>query len=315
MTLDLSVILCSHNPRADYLQRAIDALKVQSLSRKHWEFIIIDNRSETPISSFLDALWHPSCRILVESELGILPARVRGLREAKADHMLFIDDDNVLSPDYLETALKIGKNHSFLGAWGAGQIELEYETAPPNWVKEFEYLFTALNLKEEQWANVKFDNPVMPPTMGMCLRRAVAEKFLALVESDPRRKLLGRRGKNQFFNCEDHDLALCACDLNLATGQFPELAFHHLISSNRVNREYLLRLYQGTFCSHYILSALRGRNLQPDGMNSFRRIFGSLRRRLLMPKLERQKIECGLQAKRDACKIVADWDKSKMPCA
>lgn len=100
MSLDLSVILCSHNPRADYLQRAIDALKVQSLNRECWEFIIIDNRSETPISSFLDALWHPSCRILVESELGILPARVRGLREAKADHMLFIDDDNVLSPDY-----------------------------------------------------------------------------------------------------------------------------------------------------------------------------------------------------------------------
>ena len=307
MPLDLSVILCSHNPRADYLQRAIDALKVQSLPKECWEFIIIDNRSETPISGIADTRWHPSCRILIEAELGILPARVRGLREAQADHMLFLDDDNVLAPDYLETALGIGKKHSFLGAWGAGQIELEYETPPPAWVKEFEYLFTALDLKEEQWANVKFDNPVMPPTMGICLRRAVAEKFLALVESDPRRKLLGRRGKNHAFNCEDNDLALCACDLNLALGQFPELSIRHLISSNRLSRDYLLRLYQGTYCSHYILSALRGRNLKPDGMTSFRRVLGRLRRRLFMPELERRKINCYLQAKIDALKIISNW--------
>ena len=309
MPLDLSVILCSHNPRADYLQRAIDALKVQSLPRECWEFIIIDNCSEPPISSILDFLWHPSCRILTENELVILPARVRGLREAQANHMLFLDDDNVLSPGYLETSLQIGKRYSFLGAWGAGRIELEYEPPPPAWVEEFEYLFTALDLKEEQWANVKFDNPVMPPTMGMCLRRAVAEKFLALVESDPRRKLLGRRGKSHFFNCEDHDLALCACDLNLATGQFPELSFCHMISSSRVNRDYLLRLYQGTFCSHDILSALRGRYPQSDTISTFRLLLGQLRRRLFVPALERQKIESRLRARREACCIIAEWNK------
>jgi hypothetical protein len=162
-------------------------------------------------------------------------------------------------------------------------------------------------LKEEQWANVKFDNPVMPPTMGMCLRRAVAEKFLALVESDPRRKLLGRRGKNHVFNCEDNDLALCACDLNLALGQFPELSIRHLISSNRFSRDYLLRLYQGTYCSYFILKALRGRHLQPDSINSFRSVLGRLRRRLFMPELERRKINCYLQAKIDALKIITNW--------
>jgi glycosyltransferase involved in cell wall biosynthesis len=305
----LSVILCTHNPRKDYLERTFEGLKRQTLSKGQWEFILIDNLSEPPLEQICDLSWHPLARIVREEELGILPARVRGFRETSADLILFLDDDNVLSPNYFEEALEIGINYPFLGAWGAGRIELEYECSPPKWIKEFEYLFTPLDLHEEIWAKMGLGNPVMPPTMGMCLRRVVADKFLETVESDPRRKLLGRRGKKQFFNCEDIDLALCACDLGLATGQFPQLAFRHLIPAQRLDFNYLLALYEGTYCSYHVLAALRGTPQTPLVSNTLRNLLGKIRRRLFMTKLEREKIERRLKAHHNSYKIIKRWGR------
>ena len=41
--MDFSVIICTHNPRSDYLRRVLDALKAQTLLREQWELLLIDN--------------------------------------------------------------------------------------------------------------------------------------------------------------------------------------------------------------------------------------------------------------------------------
>ena len=91
-----------------------------------------------------------------------------------------------------------------------------------------------------------------------CLRRRVADAFLRVVSEDPRRQLLGRRGKNGLTNGEDTDLALTACDIGLGTGQFARLRMAHLIPADRLNEDYLIRLAEGTCFSVMILNALRG---------------------------------------------------------
>ena len=118
----LSVILCTHNPRQDYLERTFEGLKCQTLPKEQWEFLLIDNLSDPPLEQICDLSWHPAARVVREEELGILPARVRGFRETSANLILFLDDDNVLSPNYFEEALQIGIRYPFLGAWGAGWI-------------------------------------------------------------------------------------------------------------------------------------------------------------------------------------------------
>ena len=45
----LSVVLCTYNPRADYLQRCVHGLKAQTLPRERWEFIVVDNNSQPPL--------------------------------------------------------------------------------------------------------------------------------------------------------------------------------------------------------------------------------------------------------------------------
>lgn len=53
----LSVVVCSHNPRASYLARVMQGLEDQTLGAA-WELLIVDNVSETPIAGQMDLSWH-----------------------------------------------------------------------------------------------------------------------------------------------------------------------------------------------------------------------------------------------------------------
>jgi glycosyltransferase involved in cell wall biosynthesis len=128
--LDASVIICTHNPRADYLARVLNSLRDQTLPLQQWELLIIDNASRVPLASSLDISWHPSARHILESELGLSPARQRGIREASADLIIFVDDDNVLDEIYLTEAIKIKQEWPSLGVWGSGYIRGEFEVEP-----------------------------------------------------------------------------------------------------------------------------------------------------------------------------------------
>ena len=103
----LSVIICTHNPREDYLRRTLEALKGQTLSKTEWELVVIDNASDDLLEDVLDLSWHPAARIVREECLGLTPARIRGLQESVGETLVFVDDDNVLADSYLRTAQKI----------------------------------------------------------------------------------------------------------------------------------------------------------------------------------------------------------------
>jgi glycosyltransferase involved in cell wall biosynthesis len=301
----LSAVICTHNPRRDYLDRTLAALKAQTLTQEQWELILIDNRSDVALRDVLDLRWHPQSRMVREEDLGILPARVRGLKEAKAELILFVDDDNVLAPDYLEQAIAIGATHSFLGVWG-GAIAPEFETPPPDWIGPFRHLLACVEVEEDRWSNLKFSYATIPPTAGMCLRRVVAETFVEVVRNDPRRKLLGRRGKQQLTNGEDTDLALTACDIGLGMGQFKRLRLTHLIPASRLRGDYLLSLAEGTaFCAH-ILGALRGHPPQVPHSAPVRKLLGNLRR-MTWSSRRRRHFEGQLRALNTACRLVAEW--------
>jgi hypothetical protein len=50
MQAPLSVILCTHNPRPDYLSRVLASLRGQTLPAEQWEFLLIDNASRQPLT-------------------------------------------------------------------------------------------------------------------------------------------------------------------------------------------------------------------------------------------------------------------------
>jgi glycosyltransferase involved in cell wall biosynthesis len=45
----ISVVLCTYNPRTDYLQRCVDGLRKQTLDQTAWELVVVDNNSQPAV--------------------------------------------------------------------------------------------------------------------------------------------------------------------------------------------------------------------------------------------------------------------------
>ncbi|MBW4566639.1 MAG: glycosyltransferase family 2 protein [Tolypothrix carrinoi HA7290-LM1] len=253
----LSIIICTHNPRRNYLDRVLQALEAQTLPKNLWELVLVDNASDKVLSSEIDLSWHPNARHIREDQLGLTPARLRGIREAQAEILVFVDDDNVLDSDYLELALRISKDYSVIGTWG-GQTIPEFEVTPPDWMKTYWGYLAVRKFEEDKWSNLIHQYETTPYGAGMCVRKIVADKYVDLVYNDPKRLGLDRKG-NQLMSCGDIDLAYTACDIGLGIGIFTALRLKHLIPANRTSEEYLVRMIEGSTYSNLILDSLRGK--------------------------------------------------------
>lgn len=255
--MQISVIICTHNPRRDYLEQVLQALKLQTLPRKQWELLLIDNASNQPLSTEIDLSWHPQVRHIREEKLGLTPARLRGIREAVTETLVFVDDDNVLDSDYLEVVLRISKDWPTIGAWG-GQIRPEFEETPPDWTKPFWGMLAIREFEQDKWSNLLHQHQTTPCGAGLCVRQVVARKYADLVGDQPKRGGMDRKGK-LLTSCGDEDLAFTASDIGLGTGLFTSLKLTHLIPASRLQEDYLLRLVEGMTYSLTILDSFRGK--------------------------------------------------------
>ena len=257
MSIVISVIICTHNPRRDYLEKVLKALQAQTLLVENWELLLIDNASDRILSSEIDLTWHPQARHIREEQLGLTPARLRGIKESIAETLIFVDDDNVLDTDYIEEALRISKEYLFIGAWG-GQIRPEFETEPPEWTKAYWKYLAIREFNQDQWSNLLHQYETTPCGAGLCIRKFIAEKYAESITTQKERVKLGRKGK-QLTSGEDSDLAFTACDMGFGTGQFTTLKMTHLIPSFRLQLDYIEKLMEGMTYSHTILDSLRGK--------------------------------------------------------
>jgi glycosyltransferase involved in cell wall biosynthesis len=252
---DISVIICTHNPRPDYLEKVLNALKAQTLSVERWEILLVDNASTQLLSETIDLSWHTNARHIREDQLGLTPARLRGIKESQAEVLIFVDDDNVLNSDYLEIVLRISKQWTMLGSWG-GQTIPKFEEQPPDWTKSYWSYLAIREFDQDKWSNL-YLGQITPCGAGLCVRKVVAEKYLSLVNNDSRRMNLGRKGK-VILSSEDIDLAYTSCDIGLGMGLFTSLKLTHLMPANRLKEEYLLKIVEGSTYSQVILDSLRG---------------------------------------------------------
>ena len=253
--MNLSIIICTHNPRADYLSRTLDALRQQTLSLAEWELLLIDNASQPPVDTLVSLAWQPNGRHIREENLGLTPARLRGIKESKGQLLVFVDDDSILEASYLETAMAIGMSRPDLACWGAGHIEPEYETPPPAWLRAYDSALAIRRLDRDLWANIPAVNHSLPWGLGMCLRKEVAMQYSSLCQKDDVRRSLDRSGRS-LASGGDTDIALLSCVLGGGTAVFTGLRITHLIPQRRTTPEYMCRLIEGKAESAIIISSL-----------------------------------------------------------
>lgn len=261
MSPSVTVIMCTHNPRAAYLGRCLDALAAQRLPNDQWSLLVVDNRSDEPLAGRLDLSGHPSARLVREETLGLTPARLRGIREATGELLVFVDDDNVLDADFLEVALRVAAEKPFLGAF-SGQCRPGFEKTPPHWTRRYWGNLAIREFDRDVWSNLPLLPESMPLGAGLCLRREVAQHYLRLHDSEQRSFQFDRTG-NSLLSGGDNDLAACACDVGLGVGLIAALKLTHLIPPERLTEDYLVRLTEGIYFSAVVLAHLRSESRHP----------------------------------------------------
>ena len=120
--------------RPDDLREMLESVAGQSLQGKNWETIVVDNAPCTEtrevVESFAGRISALSC--IAEPEPGLLAARHAGLRQARADLLLYADDDIIASPDWVANVLQGFYLHG-ASIVGGSNLPL-YAGQPPLWM-------------------------------------------------------------------------------------------------------------------------------------------------------------------------------------
>jgi glycosyltransferase involved in cell wall biosynthesis len=284
------------------MRRVFEALQAQSLPTQQWEILLVDNASMPPLSSALDISWHPNSRHIVEPELGLSPARLRGMREATGDLLVFVDDDNVLASNYLSEADRIGREWPQLGVWGSGATHPEFEVEPPPHLAEF---LPALALRDNNapcWSNVFTCKEASPNGAGLCVRASVAHAYR---EHSKRSTvhISDRRG-NDLLTGGDVEICWVACHQGFGIGVFPELRIIHLIPKERIAEEYLLKLVEGGVISHHLL-LYKWQGLLPQDPRSPMSLLSILRNMAVLRGMRRRMYLAEMKGALKASRLIA----------
>lgn len=277
----LSVVLCTYNPRPDLLARSLRAISRQTLHPDAFELVVVDNNSPVMLrTDICERLALREVRVVQEYRQGLTYARVGGINATSAPVICFVDDDNEIAPDYLERVLEISETEAELGAWGGicqGAFEapvgsLQHEWLPHLGVREAGH--EPLTGHGDAWG------PHEPIGAGICVRRHVAEGYVAFVEGEGAAGALGRKG-NALLSGEDSLISRIAHRLGYVVGYRPQLQLMHHITAPRLKIRYLTRLMHGHGRSYVVLQALSGEPLpNHDPQKAKRDLWLNFRHRL-----------------------------------
>lgn len=117
LDLDLSIIIPCYNVQ-DYIKECLNSIVQQQYLPK--EILCIDDGSTDNTAQFIQAFanQYPCVKYIYQTNQGVSQARNHGLNLAKGSYIQFVDPDDILHPDLLQTFFKIFNDDN--------QVELFY---------------------------------------------------------------------------------------------------------------------------------------------------------------------------------------------
>jgi glycosyltransferase involved in cell wall biosynthesis len=140
----IALIICTYN-RDRYLPEALESIRHQTLDLSQFQVIIVDNRSTDNTAAisqkFINDNPAINCKYCFEENKGLSFARNRGIKEANAPVISYVDDDAILSPHFLEEMdIFFNKYPDAVGA--GGKVIPKYEDGKePVWMSKYLYGF------------------------------------------------------------------------------------------------------------------------------------------------------------------------------
>lgn len=249
----VSLVICSHNG-ASRLSAVLTHVALQRVPQDlPWEVILVDNASTDGTRTVARTAWfaHDSpapLRVVYEGELGLTPARRRGLKEARYEFVSFVDDDNWIAADWVVSVTDVMCQRVEVGACG-GMLEAAFERSPPQWFDHVQKYY-AVGRQSEHAGDVTWSRGYLWGA-GLTVRKS-AWKELAAAGFDF--QLHDRAGQSL---SSGGDAELCLA-LRLAGWKLwyePAMRMKHYIPASRMEWKYLEAVARGFGVAAVVLNA------------------------------------------------------------
>jgi glycosyltransferase involved in cell wall biosynthesis len=227
-TPDISIVVCTHN-RAGMLRAALASLyDLATDSQFTYEVVVIDNASadETPqaIAAAANESVHP-VRGIREAEKGIVPARNRGIREARGRWIAFFDDDQLADRRWLAELYRGAREKQCRVVGGAVHLSLAAGCR-----RQLDPTVRML-LGEAMFSDQPraYGGRLTPGCGNLMIERSIFSE-VGVFE----RTVDGRGEDTDLFNRIER--------VGIASWFFPTAVIHHLTPDERLQEKYLLHL-------------------------------------------------------------------------
>ena len=232
----LTAIICTYN-RAKYIGNLLESVAKNDLAKSEYEIVLVDNNctdnTREICEAFAKAHKDVNFRYVLEPEQGLSAARNKGIKEAKGEVIVYIDDDALVDTWYLRTYAEWFAMHPETMACG-GPIEPLYETEEPSWMTPYtKALLTA-------WMNYgdkvrEYPKGRYPGGGNAAYRKEVFDK-VGLFNT-----ALGRKGGN-LMGSEEKDIFDKMQALGMQVLYLPTPVLHHIIPQTKLEPDYFNRL-------------------------------------------------------------------------
>lgn len=251
--LRYSIIVCTFN-RCKYIYPLLESIAHNEYASDEYEIVFIDNNctdgTQAEVERFQANHSAIPLRYFKEERQGLSHARNRGMKEANGEYFIFVDDDAILSKQYLQNLDKrLNEDPSTL-VFG-GKITPRYESGKePEWMNKWAYSWvSALDMGEEKRA---FKPNQYPIGANMGFHRSIPEKIGTFNTQ------LGRCKKNMAGG-EEKDFFLRIQQEGIQIQYLPDVQVEHCIPQERTTRDYIKRFALGVGKSERIRTTSIGK--------------------------------------------------------
>ena len=232
----ITLIICTYN-REKYIGPLLDSIAKNDYPTTDYEIVLVDNNCTDNTRGVCEqfATTHPEIafRYVVEPEQGLSAARNKGIKEAKGEIIIYVDDDALVDKDYIRNYAEYFASHPETMAAG-GPIEPLYETEEPKWMSPYtKALLTAwMNYgdKVREYPNGRY------PGGGNAAYRKVVFDQVGLFNTE-----LGRKG-SALLASEEKDIFDKMRALGMQVLYLPTPILHHIIPQTKLEEDYFNRL-------------------------------------------------------------------------
>jgi glycosyltransferase involved in cell wall biosynthesis len=218
----------------------LDSLLKQNLTISSFEVLLVDNNSTDETGNIVNSYQKENLnfplKYILETNQGISYARNRGVKEAKGEIIVFIDDDETVDEDYL-SHLKCFFENNPKARICTGPVIPVYEQESPKWLSK--YTLRAVTGAYDKGRNQKRIYEKDCPGTGHASFRKGTDGSGEEFNPD-----LGRKGTS-LLGAEDKDFFLRILEAGGEMYYLPEAKIYHHIPASKLTDDYFKRVSTG----------------------------------------------------------------------